>query len=415
MLMALAGHLTVSADVTRQDDGPRRPPVTECGLPATEEPSFTNEIVVGSPWSANWFATVSGGASVFVGSPIGCGDMFDRMMPALQVSLGKWFTPAIGVRAGFQGLRLKDHSLESRDYQLVHADLLWNVIGADSKNELGLSRWTVAPYLGGGIVHNGDNGHKPFALTYGVMAQYRLARRLSVNMELSGMSTFRDFDGKGAADKLGDSMFSLTAGLAINIGKVGWRRPVDATSYLRQNELLIDYISSLQRDEAGGGGHDGRDGDRMSRTRGDYSGLASLRARIAAREKDGDGGMPSFADSLSERMNDGRRLIGVPFYFFFRIGTAELTDMSQLQNLENLARVARAYHLNVYVDGAADSATGTDSINSSLSEARAAYIAQILRQQGVDADAVRTKAEGGIDKFSPKERNRHTRVMIKSD
>ena len=53
-------------------------------------------------WGINWFIEVKGGASAFLGSPIGCRDVFDRVKPALQVGLGKWFTPAIGGRIGFQ-------------------------------------------------------------------------------------------------------------------------------------------------------------------------------------------------------------------------------------------------------------------------------------------------------------------------
>ena len=104
----------------------------------------------------------------------------------------------------------------------------------------------------------------------------------------------------------------------------------------------------------------------------------------------------------------------MPFYFFFRINTCTLTDESQLQNLFNLAKVAKAYNLDVYVDGAADAATGTVPINEKLSEQRAKYIARMLREQGIAKEAIHITAKGGINKFAPVQRNRHTRVMIKS-
>lgn len=43
-------------------------------------------------------------------------------------------------------------------------------------------------------------------------------------MELSGTTTFQDFDGYGKANRLGDHMLSLTAGFSFHIGKVGWKR-----------------------------------------------------------------------------------------------------------------------------------------------------------------------------------------------
>ncbi len=156
---------------------------------------------------------------------------------------------------------------------------------------------------------------------------------------------------------------------------------------------------------------------------------ASLRARLAGKDANrvGDG---SFAgntdgtcrmsdignsrDTIAGHISDNQKLIGVPFYFFFHINTSKLTDDSQLQNLISLAKVAKRYHLDVYVDGAADAATGTEPVNESLSESRATYIGGLLRDMGVPDSTIHIRANGGIDKFSPVQRNRHTRVMIKS-
>jgi len=64
-----------------------------------------------------------------------------------------------------------------------------------------------------GIHSNEDNGKSPFVINYGVIGQYRLTKRLAVNMELGGATTFRDFDGVGASNKFGDNLFTLSAGL----------------------------------------------------------------------------------------------------------------------------------------------------------------------------------------------------------
>ena len=49
-------------------------------------------------WGSNWFLSVKGGVSAFVGKPVGHGDLFDREKPLLNVSVGKWFTPYVGGR-----------------------------------------------------------------------------------------------------------------------------------------------------------------------------------------------------------------------------------------------------------------------------------------------------------------------------
>lgn len=372
----------------------------------TLEPTFLKEPLIGSPWSRNWFVSVSAGTSAFTGTPLGCEDIFGRMQPALQLSAGKWFTPSIGVRASYQGFGMKfvDSDITKQRYHIAHADLLWNIVGMNPSDELGLHRWTVAPYIGGGIIKHEQNGKHPFTINYGVMAAYRLGRRVSVNMELAGLNTFQDFDGHGSSNKFGDRLFTLSAGLTVNIGKVGWKRAVDAYPYRQQNEYLMETINDLLRQRGLQGSSDNNSS--LSK-QGEYSGLVSLRARLAHKNWNGK-------DSLAGQSSEDRKLIGVPFYFFFRINTCTLTDESQLQNLINLAKVAKAYNLDVYVDGAADAATGTVPINEKLSEQRARYIARMLREQGIDEDAIHITAKGGINKFAPIQRNRHTRVMIKS-
>ncbi len=413
--LMVAGQVSAFADGIRRDTTIFKHNFVKTELLAEIEPVYTKEVVVGSPWSRNWFASAAVGASSFIGTPLGCEDLFGRMQPALQFSVGKWFTPSIGVRASYQGfgMKLTDANITDHRYHAAHAELLWNVVGGvNTHDELGLHRWTVAPYIGGGIIHHEDNGNSPFTINYGVMAAYRLNHRLSVNMELAGLNTFQDFDGQGKSRRFGDQLYTLSAGLTVNIGKVGWKRAVDANPYRQQNEYMRDYINELLRQNSKGR----KDSMLIAKSKsgygsGDYSGLASLRARLAHKDWDGRGSAPH--DSIVGQTADGRKLIGMPFYFFFKINTAELTDQSQLQNLVNLAKVAKAYHLNIYIDGAADSATGTEAVNASLSEARATYIAGLLHDQGIADESIHIRAKGGIDKFTPIERNRHTRVQIK--
>ena len=402
----VAGQLSSFAAGTTHDSAKIIQHIQADELLNTLEPTYLKEPLIGSPWSRNWFVSISAGTSAFAGTPLGCEDIFGRMQPAMQVSAGKWFTPSIGVRASYQGFGMKfvDSDIIKQRYHVAHADLLWNIVGMNPSDELGLHRWTVAPYIGGGIIKHEQYGKRPFTINYGVMAAYRLGHRVAVNMELAGLNTFQDFDGHGSSNKFGDRLFTLSAGLTVNIGKVGWKRAVDAYPYRQQNEYLMETINDLLRQR---GLQGSSDNNSLLSKQGEYSGLASLRARLAHKNWNGK-------DSLAGQSSEDRKLIGVPFYFFFRINTCTLTDESQLQNLINLAKVAKAYNLDVYVDGAADAATGTVPINEKLSEQRARYIARMLREQGIAEDAIHITAKGGINKFAPIQRNRHTRVMIKS-
>ena len=440
------------------------------------EPAYLENAVEVSPWRGNWFVNVSGGVSAFVGSPLGCGDIFDRTKPALSVSVGKWFTPAIGTRIAFQGLQFKDAQLESKDFLHLHADLMWNVLSGFSRTKEDF-RWDLAPYVGLGILHNDKLGRHPFAVSYGVQGRYRLTDRLHLTAELGCATTFKDFDGMGAGNKWGDRLLSLTAGFSYTIGKKGWKRVVDAAPYIERNERLTCYARSLRNEndrlwqkssnitriiaelkkilkleglldkyaDRLSSIKDGRNGKGLSTgyPKNDYSGLNSLRARLrdAQANKDKHKGDTAFIhgkdtvyiasyiasnmdssyrsggsfhgnDSIVSSLLVDGRYIGPPVYFFFVLNTYKLTDQSQLINLDGIARIAKKHGLRVQITGAADSATGNDSINTGLSQRRAAYMAGQLQKRGVDADRIETVSAGGINDYKPMEANRNACVRL---
>lgn len=194
--------------------------------------------------SGNWFVTVAGGLNTFLGTPLGCDDLFGRMKPAYSFAVGKWFTPAVGGRINYNGMAFKDGLLSDQKYHYVHADLMWNILGRRYARQKQV-RWTVAPFAGVGMIHHATNGNNPFALSYGIQGQYKLSKRVSLLMELSGMTTFQNFDGLGRPNRPGDNMLLFTTGLSFSIGKTGWKRVVDAGPYMRMNEQLVGYANSL--------------------------------------------------------------------------------------------------------------------------------------------------------------------------
>ena len=128
-------------------------------------------------------------------------------------------------------------------------------------------------------------------------------------MELSGTTTFQDFDGYGKANRLGDHMLSLTAGFSFHIGKVGWKRAIDPSPYIRRERQLVVYINVLPEQNSRYAGQHDKDSrtlaelkkileieglldtyshffddddaiERKGYPRNNYSGLNSLRARL---------------------------------------------------------------------------------------------------------------------------------------
>ena len=349
---------------------------------------------------------------------------------------------------------------------------MWNVLSGFSRTKEDF-RWDLAPYVGLGILHNDELGRHPFAVSYGVQGRYRLTDRLHLTAELGCATTFKDFDGIGAGNKWGDRLLSLTAGFSYTIGKKGWKRVVDAAPYIERNERLTGYARSLRNendrlwqknsnitriiaelekilklegllDKYAGRFSSMKDelegkGLSIGYPKNNYSGLNSLRARLrdSQANKDKHKGDTTFIHSkdtvymaydmdpiyrsggsfqgndfiVSSFLVDGR-YIGPPIYFFFVLDTDRLTDNSQLVNLDGIARIVKKHGLRIQITGAADSATGNDSINNSLSQRRAAYMAGELRRRGVDADKIETVSVGGINDYNPVEANRNVCVRL---
>lgn len=420
------------------------------------EPTYLDNVFSANVWDNNWFLSVKGGMSAFTGEPVGHGDFFDREKPLLNISAGKWFTPFIGGRLAFQGLQLIDSDMEARSYQNVHADFLYNLAAHFKKNYDELTRWDIIPYAGCGLIHNNYTHHKPFAISYGIIGRYRLAERLQVSAEIGVTHTWQDFDGKGVRNKLGDNLLQASVGLDLTIGKVGWKKVIDSKPYIYQNDLLMDYLGRMkvENDKL----------DKMHRKdamalkemrkileieglldkynlamttdsvavknhpRNNYSGLNSLRARL--RNKGWNGDEDNYKPILKENddiaadsaamsseqyfqvMKDGKIFVGSPIFFFFKLGTDELTERAQIINIKEVASTIKRYGLCARIVGAADSQTGTPYINERLSAKRADYIAQMMREHGVQQDMIQTQYRGGISTYEPQTGNRNTCVML---
>ena len=424
VILSLALSLTMGAAATTPTtaDTVSVTPTSPTSPYTPLRPTYLKGVLVSSPWTTNWFLQASVGTTVFLGTPLGCNDLFGRIRPAFTVALGKWFTPSVGGRITYGGPQFTDCTNSSQHYQYLRADFLWNVLGTQYKEDIhALSRWSLIPFVGLGILHNKDNAHKPLAISYGIQAQYHLSRRLALTAEISSMTTMQDFDGIGKPHRLGDHLLSESLGLSVRIGKSGWKRAVDARPYIAQTERLSAYAASLSDTTSNVASLPPFPKVSLSGPRNDYSGLRSLRARMKSKSTtanpDTAATSPKPPTSLTPPYtpympSDGRHSLGAPIYFFFRLGTATLLNPSQLVNLDEVARLAKQYGLHVKVIGAADSATGNDSINLPLSRSRADYIARELAQRGVPTGNITATHTGGIDDYTPDEANRHTRLLL---
>lgn len=451
--------------------------------------SYNNDVIESDGLKGNWFIGADGGINAFLCTPMGCNDLGGRIKGQFGINVGKWFTPTVGSRLSFNGYWLSDPESRTQTGWGVSSEILWNLTNTLYGNH-DKARFGLIPYLGVGMLHNRQAHTDPFALSYGVIAQYGLTSRLKLNLELGCKTTFSDFDGFGTANRFGgDNILSMSAGVSFTLGKTGFRKVIDARPVMLDNSRLRELCLSLSDKN-----------DRLSRKSAnddrtvaelkkileiegllsrygnifnneydndssachfpvnDYSGLNSLRARLKGanngcrpemlKNTEGLYGIEAEtgridnlinsedADSISELEFDdnskvtsdsvtvldgdnyqsliqsGKKCLGSPILFFFNIGTANLTDRSQLINLDEIARVVKQYGLHLRITGAADSETGTGEINHRLGNDRANYIISQLRERGISTSLITKINQGGIDRFNPGEANRHCKIEL---
>jgi len=433
-------------------------------------PTFLDSYSTSSLWKQGWFFGASAAASAFVGDPIGCDDLFGRVKPALQLSVGKWLIPTAGIRLQYQGMDLKNGNLEAQQYHALMADLMLDIVSFWYKG-VSSPRTTVMPFVGCGYMLNRNSCAHAFGLHYGLIGSLRLSRNFHLNMELSGHDTMKDFDGIGDRCSLGDQLLTASLGLTYTIGnKHGRTRVIDAEPYMEQNSRLLNTLNDLSDENryllselneknkslaeyrkileikgwlssVSTGKQEGPARSKIGYPYNNYSGLNALRERLRTKEysmnleedlsltdaqvdseiegQDNDNcrteGNGKEKMTRKEYMNlllRRKACIGSPILFFFELNSTQLTDMSQLVNLKEIAEVAIWYQLKVRIIGAADSATGSELQNKDLSTKRADYIATELLKLGVSEQYIQKQNLGGIDRYEPSIANRNTRVEL---
>ena len=178
----------------------------------------------------------------------------------------------------------------------------------------------------------------------------------------------------------------------------------------------------------------------------DYSGLNSLRARLANRFWDGQSDTTKFQDAVDEKIlhadghnaatvtiaseaqkrrgeeSTGNRYfdkilssgmpIGVPLLVFFKGGGTELTDSSQMINVKTIAELAKEYGFRIRIIGSADSATGSAEKNEAVAQNRAKIIANYMISQGVSEECIERSSVGGVNDLSPSSANRNCKIEL---
>lgn len=364
------------------------------------DPSEKHSVVTNSFW-ANWFvqgaatwnAFYAPGESSLVAPlrkfPTGEG----HTGLGLSVSLGKWFTPGIGLRTKASGWQVgsKKDGVKADKYLMLNEQVLFNLsnmlLGYDEQR-----LWSFIPYFGGGLHRNTTRGINSTQFSLGVLNTFRISDRLAANLELGWNSWESGNHGISLKQRL--QQYTLEVGLTYKLGNHKWRRSSDndAKNALTDGELdaLNAQLADAQAENA--------------RLEGELA---------AARQQSPKPAPAKVAPPVPSAAKTVTRVVAAPVSIFFDLGKAVVVTPRDKENVQSLAKTARENNLKVVVTGYADSKTGTPEGNMRISQQRAQAVADQLVSLGVKRENIEVKGAGGVDTLGTTENNRRVVVELK--
>ena len=222
---------------------------------ATSVPSFKEKAVVTNSFWDNWFVQAGLGMSLL--NPYGAN--FSNVFPngssfGVNVGLGKWFTPEIGLRGSvnWQNGIIGNNSISWIDadddpgsnhkaggWGAAYMDVvlnLHNLFGEYDRNR----KWNAIIFPRAGLDSNFDLGDMSPLAGLGIENTYKLNDRLSLYADVAYQVTTGSFMGKHntGASANSNGWFDLNVGVQYELGQIiGWNKPNEVHgSRLRVND-----------------------------------------------------------------------------------------------------------------------------------------------------------------------------------
>ena len=342
--------------------------------------------VITNPFWSNWFFSIGGGAEATFGDNDSAGSFGKRISPTLNVSVGKWFTPGLGLRLQYSGLQargftydagadyvkgtqMKDGYYKQRfDYMNLHADVMFNLnalFGGYNPDRV----YEIIPYIGAGWAHAYSRPHTNTAtFNAGIINRFRLSSAVDLNLELSATGLEGKFDGERGGKRDYDGILGATLGVTYYFPTRGFQRPVP--------QIISEIELSQMRDQMN----------------------AMAAANMQLQQQLANAKQPVEVEETEEVVITDTNI--APRTVFFKIGSDKLSPQEEM-NLSYLASKIKEFPNTTYtINGYADSATGTPAFNQKLSLERAQVVKDLLvKKYGISADRLKVAAGGGVDKF----------------
>lgn len=228
-------YLTIAAMMACALSLPARETVTEAVAVEEEIPS---------PGKCNWFISAGAGPQVFFGDHDRQRRFGERISPALDIAVGKWITPGIGMRLMYSGLYAKGATQngvfqsggpikgkpwsgywlnESKfNFMNLHADVMFdlcNLIDGYKESRI----YSCTPYVGVGLAYVYDKPHKKSITgNLGILNSFHISKAFDINADIQATVFNDNFDGQSGHRKF-EGMLSLTVGITYKFDPRGWK------------------------------------------------------------------------------------------------------------------------------------------------------------------------------------------------
>lgn len=316
---------------------------------------------------------------------------------ALEGYVGKWFTPGVGLRAGYYGIT---QDLFNNGQHMLAIDVLWNF----SNSVYGYSetrKWSWAPYFRAGLDAFGTNGifkglNNEWVLGFGSMITCKLNDKMNFVIDNPFVVAKAKEMPATAANIKNDNFFnkvtsrfafpySVMVGLQWNIGKSNWTRTATTAAAAAAAIAAANEAANKAKADA-------------QKTADDAKAAADAAKSEAAQLVDE-------AKKAAGSNIDG--LFDEPVVVYFQIGQSKLTKAEKAHAeyaIKNI--IARGENVKFTLNGSADTGTGSKARNKQLSKQRAQTVYNLVDELGVSRENITVVEWDGTERFATPELNR---------
>ena len=311
-----------------------------------------------------------------------------------EISVGKWATPAFGMRFKTQAAWGRQVNVDAKAGNPTFTQFNMSLQPMLNLNNLFCGYkprvWNISLYGGFGFLYNKDADGFSMLYTAGLFNTFNVTKRFHINLDIYADLSEDDMD--GAVNPVGysprviktrDWVLGLSAGVGVNLGKVGWEKAPDMDAILANHKAQIDALNSS---------------------------ISGLEAENTALKS-------SLAKKPKEVVKEVVKTVGgfesTSASVFFNINKSTIASKKDLVNVQELVNSAKKGNKKIVITGYADSKTGSAAYNQALSEKRAQAVKDAIVAMGFDAANIETIGQGGVADLTPVSYNRRAVVTVK--